>query len=152
MNEDETRVELKVEEKLVKMIDDSDRLELGTEEHSRAVKDITELMRVRNEQFKMEMDMNIKIDQTEIEKDKVEIEKDKVEIERSRLDIERKKNLNDSMFNWLSLGIGALQFVAKFNRVGKVFNAGMEFEQTGIWRSPWLKSFCSSNKMLEIKD
>lgn len=125
-----------LDRKITELLEQIENLEAGSEERARAVKDVSELIRVRTEKYKVEMDATLRDDQLKLEEKKVERE--------SARNVDQDEN--QKKFKWLDAGIRIGEFVLTMTTYGLLFRKGLKFEETGTWRSPFFRNLWSRFK------
>ena len=139
-----------LQEEISGQIESLDNLDMGSDEHSKAVGDLAKLMTQLNEAQKIENDRDLKADDIEVkltqldfEKEKLEVEKGRLETENARLEEELK---NNKIQSWVKTGVEALGIILPIGFYGIWMKKGLQFEKEGSFTSTTFRGLISKFK------
>lgn len=148
-----------VENKISELMKQAEKLEPGSEEHTRLVKSISELLRFRMDTYKAKKEAELREEQLKLEAKRAEAEFNKMEEqlkaekERFEAEVERNKEQDKAQnkSRWIDIGLRVTEFAITETIFVLLFGKGMKFEETGTWRSPWFRNLWSKIKLPRMK-
>lgn len=130
---DDTKIEEMLDEQIERLIDDINRMEPGTKEHSAATEDLTKLYRCKIENERDIVDSNEKFDRRMMEVKKNEKE----------FDLKKETAKNERIDRWIGIVVQAGLQLLGFGAYAWFQGREMKFEETGTIRSSREKNLMS---------
>lgn len=143
-----------LDQEIQRQIEEISRMQLGSEDHTKAQEALTKLYKVRVDQYKTELDYDEKCDRDETEKaqneKKLALDERKLDIEQARLDHDKHELKVQTREGWISTAVHTALDIATavlpLVFYGAWLKEGLEFEKTGSFTSSTFRNFIGKLK------